>query len=229
MRIFLLLLNKDILLELRGRESIASLLGVSLLFAVAISAGLQGARLAPSVVDRLYPTLVWLIFLLVHSQHVERGAEVELRGRTVDALLVAGVSPGALYAEKVCFCSLLSFGAYLAASIFLFIFLSVSLPAGSSLVTLAIYLLIAALGTAGFSALSTLLSGITIRAKMRGTLASLLLVPLAMPLLLVAIEATSSLMVGQLTQSWSQIALLAALDGVYITLGFALFPLVLKD
>jgi heme exporter protein B len=74
-----------------------------------------------------------------------------------------------------------------------------------------------------------LLSALTKGLAQRSSLLSLLLLPLVSPVMLAAAQATRSLMIGETSDWWRWMQLLACFDVVFVVLGTIGFEFVVED
>ena len=96
----LLLLRKDLLLELRRHESLMTMFffGALLLFVFNFS-----FELTPARVSELAPGLLWLAFLFTGTLGLTQLFEGERGNHCLDALLMSPIDRGALFLAKTCF------------------------------------------------------------------------------------------------------------------------------
>jgi heme exporter protein B len=85
------------------------------------------------------------------------------------------------------------------------------------------------LGNVGFAALATLFAAIAARTRARETLLPLLLLPLALPLLIGAVQATQAVLAGGLGAAREAVAVLVAFDVIFAVAGWLLFAYVVRD
>ena len=86
------------------------------------------------------------------------------------------------------------------------------------------------LGTLGLATSGTLFGGLTATTSVRGTLLPVLLLPLTLPVLVAAVQATSGLLAGQtLAQVHRWLRLLVVYDLVMIALGMLTFEQTLQE
>ena len=225
MNALLALIKKDLIVELRLKDAITSLLFLSIVLSVIVTSGVEHAMIDPPNVRRLFPTLIWLIFVFSATVSLGRTAEHDLDNHAFEGLILSGVSLSTVFVAKLI-------------SNFVFVLLG-------SLTTLAILpvlcgvnvrqeiigLVILSIGVSfAYSALATLLSAISSASRMRGLLLPIILLPLLFPLFFCAVEISSDLVIDHhvsLESYW--VSLLFALDVVYFTLGFNLYPYVLRE
>src|ERR687891_725747 len=95
-----LLLRKDLLLELRQRESLLSMFffGTLLLFVFHFSFDLP-----PERVNEMAPALLWLAFLFTGTLGLAQLFEAERGNHCLEALLLSPMDRGAFFLAKTCF------------------------------------------------------------------------------------------------------------------------------
>ena len=225
MNALLLLIRKEALVELRAQELVVFLGGISLLFALVISIGIESSFLHPSSVLKVYPSLVWLAFLCAATVAVGRAMDYEFRGGALIGLMVGGVSLEAVYLAKVVTLSVILFVVYAGVSVVIGGLLSV--PVFDALSPL---LLTALPGILSFAALSLIVSAMTEGGRGRSLLLPILLLPLLVPIFAIGMENSHQVFtqhvavneVSGYTAAW----LMALL---YVLLGTALFPKVVRE
>lgn len=224
MRQFLVLLRKNLLLELRSMEALALLFSLVALLAVVFSLALQLAVVPQSLVARIYPAVLWSIFPLVAVLFSGKSQESEVRDGALEGLLLAGARPEALYLAKVCSETFyLSFAAIVAAAVL-----------GVLLDTIELNALLrhAAVGTllsAGVAALSVLLGGAALNSRLRALLLPLLVVPMLFPPLFAALQLSFEVSAGAgLDPGSIWLSLLIGVDLLYVVLGINLYEQVLR-
>ncbi len=85
------------------------------------------------------------------------------------------------------------------------------------------------LGNVGFAALATLFAAITVRTRAREVMLPLLLLPLLVPLLIGAVQATRSVLTDGLSAARDAITILGAFDVIFVVAGWLLFTYVVRD
>jgi heme exporter protein B len=217
----LLLLRKDLLLELRRHESLMTMFffGALLLFVFNFSFDLSPAEAAT-----LAPPLLWLAFLFTGTLGLTQLFEAERGNHCLDALLMAPVDRGALFLAKTCFNIILMILVELIVMPLFWILFS--LPTWQRLPSL---FLIVLLGTIGFCVLGTILSAATLKARARELLLPLVLFPLMIPLILGTIRCMEALMYfGELGDALPWLRLLIGFDVIFLTVGILFFDWVVE-
>jgi heme exporter protein B len=217
-----LLLWKDVLLELRRRDSLLTMFffGILLLFVFHFS-----FDLAPEKIAEMAPALLWLAFLFTGTLGLAQLFQAERENHCFDALLLSPLDRGALFLAKTGF-NLLLMVLVEAVVIPLFWILfnlrSWNLLPQAFLVTL--------LGTIGFCVLGTLMSAITLRARARELLLPLVLFPLMIPVILATIRCLEEVLrAGQLGEAMPWLRLLVGFDVIFLTAGVLIFDWVIES
>ena len=221
MRHALAILMKDVRIEWRTRESLASVFVLGVLLLVVFSVAHDPE---PEAAPALAPAVLWVTFVFTGLLGIQRGFLLERENDCLAGLLSAPLDPAAIYAGK------------LAANVVL---LGVTQAIVVPLVGLFLHLdlwpvlaglaLVLALGNLGFAALATLFAAIAARTRAREVMLPLLLLPLLVPLLIGSVEATRAVLAGGLAAARDGLTVLAAFDVVFTVAGWLLFAYVVRD
>ena len=218
----LLLLWKDLLLELRRRDSLLTMFffGTLLLFVFHFSFDLPPDRVA-----EMAPALLWLAFLFTGTLGLTQLFQVERENHCLDALLLSPLDRGALFLAKSCFTLLLM--CLVEAVVMPLFWILFNLQGWNLLPQL---FLVTLLGTVGFCVLGTIMSAITLRARARELLLPLVLFPLMIPVILATIRCMENIMsAGELGAAWSWLRLLLGFDVIFVTVGILMFDRVIES
>jgi len=218
----LLLLWKDLLLELRRRDSLLTMFffGTLLLFVFHFSFDLPPDRVA-----EMAPALLWLAFLFTGTLGLTQLFQVERENHCFEALLLSPLDRGALFLAKSCFTLLLMF--LVEAVVMPLFWILFNLQGWNLLPQL---FLVTLLGTVGFCVLGTIMSAITLRARARELLLPLVLFPLMIPVILATIRCMENIMsAGELGAAWSWLRLLLGFDVIFVTVGILMFDRVIES
>ncbi|RMG41044.1 MAG: hypothetical protein D6719_09405 [Candidatus Dadabacteria bacterium] len=225
MKVLFALLKKDLLSELRSRETLVVLFSLSLLLSVILSLGIQSAYLRAGQVEALLPAALWVVFLMAATVSVSRSYDYEQANCALQGLLLAGTSPWKIYISKVVITSIIMLAGQCITLASLGILLNISLF--SDLITL---IIISFLVIIGYAALSSLLAAMTMTARLRDLLLPLILLPLLFPLFFSALELTADIVVDQNFDPGSVwLSLLIGLDLLYILFGINLYEFVVRE
>lgn len=219
------LIGNSIALELRMRELVVSMATLTVILAAILGFGINASVIEPTVHERLFSPLLWAVFILTASVSVGRAFEYELENRAIDAIVLSGVSPSTIYLSKWISQTILLFPLQLWAVLCLAVLLNVSVSSHFGAL-----LLVSLPVVSAYTALATLLAGISVSGRLKQLLLPLILLPLLFPLLLAAIELSMSLIVeGSIDWRSPWCSLLAVLNVLYVTLGINLFEYVIQE
>ncbi|MPZ75293.1 MAG: ABC transporter permease subunit [Deltaproteobacteria bacterium] len=216
-----LLLRKDLVLELRRRESLLTMFffGTLLLFVFHFS-----FDLAPERVAEMAPGLLWLAFLFTGTLGLAQLFQAERENQCLEALLLSPLDRGALFFAKVCFNFILMLLVEIVVIPLFWILFNLhtwNLLPQIFLITL--------LGTAGFCVLGTVLSAVTLRARARELLLPLVLFPLMIPVILATIQCLGAVLrTGEIGEAVPWLRLLLGFDVIFLTLGVLVFDWVIE-
>jgi heme exporter protein B len=211
-----LLLWKDLLLELRRRESLMTMFffGALLLFVFHFS-----FDLVPEKVIEMTPALLWLAFLFTGTLGLTQLFEAERSNHCFDGLLLSPMDRGALFLAKTCFNIILMVLVELFVIPLFWILFNLR-----SWDLIPLLFLVAFLGTIGFSVLGTILSGVTLKARARELLLPLVLFPLMIPVILATIRCMEAILHdGQIGDGAQWLRLLIGFDVIFVTVGILIF------
>jgi heme exporter protein B len=217
-----LLLRKDLRLELRRRDSLLTMFffGTLLLFVFHFS-----FDLAPDKVAEMAPALLWLAFLFTGTLGLAQLFQAERDNHCLDALLMSPLDRGALFLAKTCFNLVLMLLVEIVVMPLFWILFNLN-----SWNLLPQLFLVTLLGTVGFCVLGTIMSAITLRARARELLLPLVLFPLMIPVILATIRCMENVMLtGALGDAFSWLRLLLGFDVIFLTLGVLIFDRVIES
>ena len=86
------------------------------------------------------------------------------------------------------------------------------------------------LATIGFAAVGTIFGAMAVNTRAKEVMLPVLLLPIVTPLIIGAVRATGILIDGEpLSEAWTWIKLLIAVDVVYLIVSFLMFEFALED
>lgn len=225
MRNLLPLLRAMVLAELRSKEVSVLLSSLALIVAVVMGFGVSAVFLDPAARERLFPAAVWVCFVLNAAVSLGRTFEYEREHRVIDGLLVASVSPAAVYCSKVLLNVVVLSVAHAIGVTVLGMLMGVSVQP-----VLADFALVSLLVLLAYSFLATLAAGVAVTSRVGGGLLPVLLLPLVLPLFFAGVELTTGLMLESHFDIWSAWGqLLLGLVGFYALCGILLFETVVRE
>jgi heme exporter protein B len=211
---------KDLISEIRNRENISSMfffaLAVILIFSFSFSMDQQATK-------ELMPGIIWIAFGFTGIIGLGKSFLPEVQNDCMEYLQIAPVSKGAIYLGKLLGNVLF----LLLAELFLFplfiLFFNLDI-----LDKLPMVLLIFLVATIGLSALGTLFSALTVQIRAREVMFPILLLPLAVPVFIGAVESTRGALNGDPVSLYFQwIELLAVFDLIFMIVSFWVFEFIL--
>ena len=211
---------KDIAAELHTREMVSAMLvfAVLALFVFSFALDLRGG-----VARAAAPGVLWSTVAFAGTLGLSRSLAREQQTGCLDGLLLAPVDRSAIF-----------FGKAIGNLLFMGIVEIVLLPLFSALFDVPLLqpgvLLVAALGTVGYAAVGTLLAAMAINTRAREVMLPILLLPLAIPALIAAVNATGGLVEGgTLAEAGGWIRLLVVYDLVIVAVSMLVFGYVVED
>ena len=214
--------HKDLITEFRARRVWPMMLLLGVVVGVVFSLEMD---LLPEQKQRLVGGLLWLATFFAGLTAIDRSCASEREDGCWDGLRLYPLSPVAIYWAKLAANAVAL--AVLQGLLIPLFFLLAHLPLTAHPGEL---LLIAGLGNLGIAAVGTLLSALASGLGRSGTLLSILALPLMIPVVLAAAEATRLLAEGQLGDAWWRwIQFLGAFAIVFLTAGTVLFEYAIED
>lgn len=219
MSAFRALLRKELLAEWRSREAISAMLFFATITLLIFSFAFD---LTPIPAADVIPAILWVTLVLASLLGLNRSVQREREQGAGDGMMVAPVPRSALYAAKMV-ANLLFLLLVLAAVLpLIIIFFTVTVPW-----TLLPLLL---LGAIGIAAAGTMFATMAANTRLRDVMLPLLLLPILVPMLIGAVQATVGLMNGDtLAESATALALVATFDLIFIVASALLFDTVLEQ
>ena len=211
---------KDILLELRTKDTLVSTLVFSLLIIIIFNFALEPI---PQIVGFVAPGILWVAILLSGMLGVTRSFALEKDDSNIRGLMLVPVSRDAIFFGKM----ISSFTLMMLVEVLVF-------PAFAVLFNIKLLepLLIptAILATLGIATLGTLFSAMALNTKAREVMLPLLFLPAAVPILISAVETTTSILTDtRIGDLWVWLPLLAAFDGIFLVICPIAFHLIAEE
>jgi heme exporter protein B len=216
------MIHKDLLSEWRSRRAWPAMILLGIVVAVVFSVQMD---LPLEYKRQVAASLLWVAIFLAAAIGLDRSFALEGENGCWQALLLYPVSPSAVYLSKLTVNVI-----WLAALQCVLIPLFVVLTDVPLLCRPWAMLLVALLGNLGIASAGTLLSALATRAHKGANLTVLLALPMAIPVVLAATEATRLLTEGRLDQAWwDWNGLLAAFAAVFVVAGIVLMDFVMEE
>ena len=219
----LAILRKDLAIELRTRQSVPAMALFSITVFVLFHFGLDRNEIDGSLASGV----LWVTILLATVLAVTRLFAAERDDGALDGILLAPIDRTAVYLAK-------------AAALFLYLVLLevIALPAFAILLlgpdltdALPELLAIVALADLGLAGVGALVAGLASETRVRDVIVPLLLLPLLVPVLIAAANATKPLLMlnPAFTDLGKWLGFMALYDMVFVLLAVAVFDFLLED
>ena len=210
------LVYKDIVLEWRSKYAIN---GILLYVVSTVFVCFQAFKSVDSVV---WNALFWIILLFAAINAISRSFVQESSYRLLYYYTL--VSPKAIILAKIIYNSMVMF---LLSSIAFTVY---SLIFKNPIADPLLYFLAVLLGSLSFATVFTMVSGISAKAGNNSTIMAILSFPVIIPLLMLLIKVSNNAMMGEERYfSYSDIAVLIAINVITITISLLLFPYLWRD
>jgi heme exporter protein B len=213
---------KDLVAELRSRELLSAMLVFALLVIVVFNFALElepGARAQASTTSGV----LWVTLAFAGTLGLNRSLAAEKDRGCLDGLLLAPVDRAAIY-----------FGKAAGNLIFMWIVAAIILPVYSLLYSVNLFrpglLLVIVLGSLGYVAVGTLLASMAVQTRTRDVLLPILLFPLALPVLIAAVRASTGYLSGAASDDITPwLNLLTVYDVIFTAVAFMVFDFVVEE
>ena len=217
----LLVAWKDVVLELRNREVVATALVFGVMLVVIFNFALN---ITPETVNVLAPGVLWVAFSFAGMLAMGRAFMAEREEGTLDALLLCPVSRDSLYFGKMLsmFVFMVVIEAALLPIFAVFFDFSAFSPTLFGAITLA---------TLGFAAVGTLFAAVAANVRSREIMLPILFFPLVTPIIIGAVETSGAAIGGgaEVVSSARWLQLMAVFDAVFLVVCPWLFGIVVEE
>ncbi|MBN1965639.1 MAG: heme exporter protein CcmB [Anaerolineae bacterium] len=219
-RAVLALTAKDLRAEWRGRELVNAMVLFAALAVLIFSIALELDREAR---ENSIAGVFWMTVVFAGMLGLSRSLIAEKDKGNLDALLLAPIDRSVLF-----------FGKMISNLFFMFVVAALLMLLSTILFNVSLFdpwfVLVALLGTLGFATVGTLLSSMAVHTRARETMLPILLLPVALPIILFAVRASTSILNGMPQEDWLAFPqLLAVADVIFLALSYLLFGFVVEE
>ena len=219
-RPILALLWKDILLEMRTKDLVVTVLVFSLLSIVVFNFAIDPT---PDTVALVAPGVLWVAIVFGGVLGLTRSFALEKEGGNLQGLMLAPVSRDTIF-----------FGKMLGNLLFMLLVEVMVFPIFAVLFNLSLaapgLVPVAFLATFGIAAVGTVFSAMAVNTRAREVMLPLLFLPVALPVIIGAVEASGVVIRGGgLGEMAGWLPFLGAFDMIFLVVGPIAFHLVLED
>ena len=216
------LLRKDILIELKSRETVISMLLFSLLVILVFNFAFEADS---DSIKKISPGLLWITFLFFGVLGLNRSFTLEKENDSIQGTLLAPVDRSVIYLGK-----------FLSNLLFIFLVELITLPLFTLFLNVDLLshigdlLPILLLGSIGFISVGTLFSAMAVNTKMREIMLPLLLYPVTTPAFIAATKCTSAILRDRPLDTYSSwLNMLIVFDVVFFVISFLIFEFVVEE
>lgn len=215
-------LKKDLLIELRTKDSLNAMLFFGIVVLVIFNFALELVR---DSISFAVPGVLWVAFTFSGTLGLNRMFASEKEAQCLQALMLVPMDRGIFFLGKMLAATVFMLISEAVISIFCIIFFNLTVWR-----EIPYLILVFLVGTLGFTAVGTLLSAIAVNTKMREVLLPLLLFPVVLPILINAVEATHIILnTSEYNALRLPITIMSVFTFIFITLSYLLFDYVLEE
>jgi heme exporter protein B len=218
----LALIRKDLQIEFRTKETLASLLLLGLLTLVVLSFAFDPTS---ELRGEAAPGALWVAVMFAGVLGLNRSFLAERENECLQGLLLCPVDRGTIYLAKTVGNLIFMMAAQVViVPIFVFFF---NQPVSGALAGVALSL---ALGLLGFAAVGTLFAAISVRTRAREVMLPLLILPLVVPIFIAGMKVTARMLAGKpLAEVAQWLNLMVGFDAVFLVVGWLVFEYAVEE
>jgi heme exporter protein B len=214
------IIRKDLRLELRSRELLSSMGLFALLSILIFSFALELDRIAR---QEAISGVLWVTVVFASILGLNRSLGMERDQGNLDAMLLAPIDRSAIFVGKLV-------GNFLVALVVGLLLLPIMTVLYNINLLQPWILVVLLLGTWGFATIGTLLATMTVQTRARESLLPIVMLPIALPVLLSAVRACTSILTELPFDDWfAWVQILVVVDLIYLVMCFLLFEYVIEE
>jgi len=211
---------KDLLLELRSRDLVVSIVVFGLLVVVVFNFALNNT---PGMSEELAPGILWAAFAFSAILAMNRAFVRDQEQGGLEGLLISPVSRDAIFLGKA-----------LTSLIFMLLVEAVLLPVYAVMLdfsALSWYLILTIfLGTLGFAVVGTLFSAMAVQTRSREIMLPVLFFPVLLPVIIAAVEASTRAVGGETFIGLGRwLPLIGVFDAIFLVICPWVFSFVVEE
>ena len=211
---------KDLLLELRSKDLVVSIVVFGLLVVVVFNFALNNT---PGMSEELAPGILWAAFAFSAILAMNRAFVRDQEQGGLEGLLISPVSRDAIFLGKA-----------LTSLIFMLLVEAVLLPVYAVMLdfsALSWYLLLTIfLGTLGFAVVGTLFSAMAVQTRSREIMLPVLFFPVLLPVIIAAVEASTRAVGGETFIGLGRwLPLIGVFDAIFLVICPWVFSFVVEE
>lgn len=215
-----LLLEKDLRIETRARQTIGLVIVLGVLIIVVLGLGLGAGR---PIGGFGASAILWVAYLFGGVLCFERTMACERHDDALAGLLAAPIDRAAIYAAKLLANLVLMLALAIVVTPVAIVLFRFDLSAHPGA-----FILVMALGTTGFAAVGTLFAAAVSSTRLQGGLLAMLVFPLCLPVVIVSTQIMRRVFEQGESVMSGGLATLAACTAVYLVASWIVFELVIE-
>lgn len=212
---FLAVLKKEYLTELRSKEALSLIVSFQLLLALILGLSIESAYLDRAAIEKIFPALFYFIVVVTAALGLSRSAEGEFESGALTGIAASNKDLGGYFLAKALFGALVLFVSSSIGGAFLAVLLNIQTNVVAAFFVLPILCL-------GLSSILTLLAPLSFTSRLKGLILPIIALPCAIPLFVLSIE-ESYKRINAASPDDSLLLPLALFSLVYTVLGTRLF------
>jgi len=211
---------KDIISEIRTKETISSVLVFAILVIVIFNFAFSANQETMLLVA---PGILWVTFAFAGVLSLNRSFIVEKEEHCLEGLMACPISREVIYVGKM-----------LGSLLFMLFIEAIVLPIFALLFNLAVLspqlITVTFLTTLGFVAVGTLFSALAVNTRAREMVLPILFLPIVAPIIISAVNATGLALSGEPWSSLSSwLAIIVAFDIIFLVVSFLVFTFIIEE
>ena len=216
----LTILRKDVLLEIRTKETVIPILVFSFLVIIVFNFVMDPN---PALVEAVAPGVLWVAFTFAGLLGLSRSFAMEKEQGCIEGLMMCPVGRDLLYLGKM-----------LGTFLFVLLVELVMLPIFAVVFNIPLFepglWIITVLATFGFASVGAIFSAIAINTRAKEVLLPILFFPIAAPVIIAAAEATRAVLAGDSMGDYSRwLQLIAVFDVMFVVVASITFDFILGE
>jgi len=221
MRPITAIIFKDVVVELRNKESLSAMVMFAVLILVIFNFAFESSGVDKTTIA---PGTLWVAFSFAAILGLNRSLAKELDNECLQGLLLAPLSRGDLYVAKVAGNVIFML---VAQAIVLPLFVIINnLKFNFQLLQVAG---IGILGTLAIASVGTILSILSAGTRMKEVMLPVLQIPLTIPVVICAVEATAGVLIPEYGEISSLLSVLTGFTIVYFTVSYLIFEFAVEE
>jgi heme exporter protein B len=214
--------RKDVLLELRTKDTLNSMLFFGVVVLVIFNFAMESLR---DSIQMSVPGILWVSFAFSGTLGLNRMFAAEKENGCLQGLLMVPMDRGIIYLGKMLAATIFMLLTEIIIFVFSLVFFNLTVWSEIPYLVLVFFI-----GTLGFTAVGTLLSAVAVNTRLREVFLPLILFPIVLPIIVNAVEATNIILnTTDYKALRLPLTIMSTFTIVFGTISYLLFEHVLED